>query len=146
MGEFSLDLLLPEGILKDAPILGPLFSCIQIGKSLHDRIFICKLETFLNCVDRNPEWKQRFSDIDECQHIAKQLLYIIDSSDDDKKLIIQQECKKTAEYASSIGWQENHFLLSEIIQVYLHYETALSYASIMLDSDIYNAINQKSTQ
>ena len=60
--------------------------------------------------------------------------------------IIQQECKKTAEYASSIGWQENHFLLSEIIQVYLHYETALSYASIMLDSDIYNAINQKSTQ
>lgn len=85
-GEFTLDLLLPEGFLKDAPIIGPIFSCVTIGKSLHDRILICKLEAFLKCVDNNPKWKKRFSDIDECQHIAKHLLYIIDSSDDDKKL------------------------------------------------------------
>jgi len=59
---------------------------------------------------------------------------------------IQQECKIVAENASSTDWQETHELLSEILRVYLHYETALSYASIMLDTNIYKAINLTATQ
>ena len=54
---------------------------------------------------------------------------------------VQQECKKIAEYAEDKEWKDNPVLVSEILQVLLQYETALSYASIMLDTDIYNELN-----
>ena len=54
---------------------------------------------------------------------------------------VQQECKKIAENAESKKWKEDPLLISEILQVLLQYETALSYASIILDTDIYNELN-----
>lgn len=59
---------------------------------------------------------------------------------------VQQECKKIAENAESKEWREDHVLTSEILQVLLQYETALSYASIILDTDIYNELNPTITQ
>ena len=50
------------------------------------------------------------------------------------------------ESASKTEWRENHLLLSEAIQVCLNYETALFYASIMLDTGICNLLNPKITQ
>lgn len=85
-GEFALDSLLPDGIVRDLPIIGPAFSLIKIGKNIHDRIFIEKLKSFMQEIDKNQAWKERFCDADECSKISKQLLYVVDSCDDDDKL------------------------------------------------------------
>lgn len=85
-GEFALDSLLPDGIVRDLPIIGPAFSLIKIGKNIHDRIFIEKLKSFMQKIDKNQAWKERFCDADECSKISKQLLYVVDSCDDDDKL------------------------------------------------------------
>lgn len=43
-GEFALDSILPDGIVRDLPIIGPAFSLIKIGKDIQSRIFIEKLK------------------------------------------------------------------------------------------------------
>lgn len=85
-GEFTLDYFMPEGLLKEIAIVGPAFSLIKIGKDIHDRIFMEKLKSFINEIDKNQKWREKFSNDEECQKISKQLLYIIDSCDDDNKL------------------------------------------------------------
>ena len=85
-GEFALDSILPDGIVRDLPIIGPAFSLIKIGKDIHDRVFIEKLKSFMQDIDKNQEWKEKFRDADECNKISKQLLYVVDSCDDDDKL------------------------------------------------------------
>lgn len=85
-GEFALDSILPDGIVRDLPIIGPAFSLIKIGKDIQSRIFIEKLKSFIQDIDKFPEWKEKFRDLDECNKISKQLLYVVDSCDDDKKL------------------------------------------------------------
>ncbi len=85
-GEFTLDHFMPEGLLKEIAIVGPAFSLIKIGKDIHDRIFMEKLKSFINEIDKNQKWREKFSNDEECQKISKQLLYIIDSCDDDNKL------------------------------------------------------------
>ena len=85
-GEFALDSILPDGIVRDLPIIGPAFSLIKIGKDIHDRVFIEKLKSFMQDIDKNQEWKEKFRDVDECNKISKQLLYVVDSCDDDDKL------------------------------------------------------------
>ena len=55
--------------------------------------------------------------------------------------VIQQECKRIAENAKIKKWEADNTMISEVLQVYLQYETALSYASIMLDTEIYQEIN-----
>lgn len=86
MGEFVLDSVMPEGILKDLPIIGPVFSGIKIGKDIRDRIFVEKLKSFIENIDRNQKWQEKFSNVDDCNKISKYLLYIINSCDDDNKL------------------------------------------------------------
>lgn len=85
-GELALDSILPEGIVRDLPIIGPAFSLIKIGKDIHDRVFIEKLKSFTQEIDKNQAWKEKFCDADECNKISKQLLYVVDSCDDDDKL------------------------------------------------------------
>lgn len=86
VGEFTLDSFMPDGILKDLPIVGSAFSVVKISKDIHDRIFMEKLKSFINEIDKNQKWREKFSDDEECQKISKQLLYIVDSCDDDNKL------------------------------------------------------------
>ncbi|MDE7176865.1 MAG: hypothetical protein K2O59_03545 [Lachnospiraceae bacterium] len=85
-GEFTLDMFLQDGILKELPIVGSSFSMIKIGTDIHDRIFVEKIKSFIEHVDKDTKWQEKFSDIEECNKISKHLLYIIDSCDDDKKL------------------------------------------------------------
>ncbi len=59
---------------------------------------------------------------------------------------IQQECKRIAENAKIKEWEADNALMSEVLQVYLQYETALSYASILLDTKIYQDLNPAITQ
>ena len=44
------------------------------------------------------------------------------------------------------NWEENNTIRSEILQVYLRYEIALSYASLILDSEIYQSLNDSLTK
>ena len=47
IGEFTLDSFMPDGIMRDVPIVGPVFSMIKIGKDIRDRIFLEKLKSFI---------------------------------------------------------------------------------------------------
>ena len=85
-GELTLDMFLRDGIIKELPIVGSTFSMIKISADIRDRIFLEKLKSFIENIEKNTKWQEKFSDIEECSKISKQLLYIIDSCDDDKKL------------------------------------------------------------
>ena len=100
-GEVALDSRLPEGVLKDLPIVGIGFSLIKICKDIRDTIFVTKLKSFIDAVDKNSKWQERFSDPEECLEISKDLLYIIDHCDSDEKLKL-------------IGLAFNHLVTSDI--------------------------------
>lgn len=84
--EFTLDTFLRDGIIKELPIVGSTFSMVKISADIRDRIFMEKLKSFIENIEKNTKWQEKFSDIEECSKISKQLLYIVDSCDDDKKL------------------------------------------------------------
>lgn len=85
-GEFTLDYFIQDDLIKELPIVGPAFSMVKIGVNIRDRIFVEKLKSFIENIDKNQKWREKFSNIEECNKISKQLLYIIDSCDDDNKL------------------------------------------------------------
>ena len=85
-GEFTLDSFLQDGAIKELPIVGSAFSMVKIGADIRDRIFVEKLKSFIENIDKNQKWREKFSDDEECNKISKQLLYIVDSCDDDNKL------------------------------------------------------------
>lgn len=85
-GELTLDIFLRDGIIKELPIVGSTFSMIKISADIRDRIFMEKLKSFIEYIEKNTKWQEKFSDVEECSKISKQLLYIVDSCDDDKKL------------------------------------------------------------
>ena len=99
--ELTLDHFLQDGILKDLPIIGSAFSLVKISADIHDRIFMEKLKSFIENIDKNQKWREKFSDDEECNKISKQLLYIVDSCDDDNKLKL-------------IGMAFNYFVNGEI--------------------------------
>lgn len=86
IGEVTLDSFMQDGIIKDLPIVGSFFSAIKISGDIRDRIFVEKLKSFIENIDKNQKWRDKFSDEEECNKISKQLLYIVDSCDDDDKL------------------------------------------------------------
>lgn len=85
-GEFTLDYFIEDNIIKDLPIIGPVFSIVKVSVDIRDRIFVEKLKRFIENIDKNQKWREKFSDDEECNKISKQLLYIVDSCDDDNKL------------------------------------------------------------
>lgn len=86
IGEFSLDSCMKDGTMKDLPIVGSAFSLIKVGKDIRDRIFVEKMKKFMENIEYNQKWKEKYSDEKECYKISKKLLYIVDSCDDDDKL------------------------------------------------------------
>lgn len=111
-GEVALDSHLPEGTLKDLPIVGPAFSLIKICKDIRDMLFVSKLKSFINAVEKNIKWQERFSDPEECQRISKDLLYIIDHCDSDEKLRL-------------IGLAFNHLVTGDISRDEYFYVAAM---------------------
>mgnify|MGYP005805681689 FL=1 len=85
-GEVTLDCFMQDGVIKDLPIIGSIFSMVKIGADIRDRIFVEKIKSFIENIDRNQKWKEKFSNEEECNKISKQLLYIVNSCDDDNKL------------------------------------------------------------
>ena len=85
-GEFTLDYFIQDDIIKDLPIVGPVFNMVKVSVDVRDRIFVGKIKSFIENIDKNQKWREKFSDDEECNKISKQLLYIVDSCDDDNKL------------------------------------------------------------
>jgi hypothetical protein len=85
-GEFTLDHFIQDDIIKDLPIIGPVFSMVKVSVDIRDRIYVEKLKSFIENIDKNQKWREKFSNDEECNKISKQLLYIVDSCDDDNKL------------------------------------------------------------
>ena len=52
-----------------------------------------------------------------------------------------EECKMIWE-SGKLGKQPNNKILAQIMKAYIHYESTLAYASVILDSDIYNELNE----
>jgi hypothetical protein len=100
-GEVTLDSFMPDGIIKELPIIGSAFSVLKIGRDIHDRIFLEKIKSFIEQIDKNQKWQEKFRDDEECIKISKQLLYIVNSCDDDNKLKL-------------IGMAFNYFVNEEI--------------------------------
>ena len=76
-GEVTLDCFMQDGVIKDLPIIGSIFSMVKIGADIRDRIFVEKIKSFIENIDRNQKWKEKFSNEEECNKISKQLLYIV---------------------------------------------------------------------
>ena len=87
-GEVTLDSFMPDGIIKELPIIGSAFSVLKIGRDIHDRIFLEKIKSFIEQIDINQKWQEKFRDDEECIKISKQLLYIVNSCDDNKLKLI----------------------------------------------------------
>lgn len=85
-GEFTLDYFIQDDNIKDLPIVGPILSMVKVSVDVRDRIFVGKIKSFIENIDKNKKWRDKFSDDEECNKISKQLLYIVDSCDDDNKL------------------------------------------------------------
>ena len=85
-GEFTLDYFLKEGPAKDIPIISTILNLVKLGLTISDRIFVEKLKKFIDNVETNNEWKDKFASNEECKKISKKLLYIINSCDEDEKL------------------------------------------------------------
>ena len=65
-GELTLDMFLRDGIIKELPIVGSTFSMIKISADIRDRIFLEKLKSFIENIEKNTKWQEKFSDIEEC--------------------------------------------------------------------------------
>lgn len=72
-GEFTLDYFIQDDLIKELPIVGPAFSMVKIGVNIRDRIFVEKLKSFIENIDKNQKWREKFSNIEECNKISKQL-------------------------------------------------------------------------
>jgi len=58
IGEISIDTILKDGLLKDIPIIGTLFSVYKMGVNIQNAIFIRNISTFLYELKKN-----KFSEI-----------------------------------------------------------------------------------
>lgn len=59
-------------------------------------------------------------------------------TDETEKVI--EECKIIWE-SGKLGKHPNNKILAQVMKAYTHYESTLAYASVILDSDIYNELN-----
>lgn len=93
IGEFTIDQLLDESLLKDIPIVGWVFKAKQVYSSISDKIFLAKLSRFLlNLSDITPEEKEKlkkiFEDKNQRAKIGTNLLLLLDKISNLEKLEI----------------------------------------------------------
>lgn len=89
--EVGLDSLLSDGILKDVPIIGTMFSLAKIGVSINDRIFCKKVLHFLFQIKDIPK-KNRFEFVERINNdkkfntkVSESLILLIDKFNDYSK-------------------------------------------------------------
>ena len=106
LAETAFDSITDDGLLKDIPVLGILAKSRSAYIAIKDRIFIKKLEAFLNALDGIEQAKREtflkdLEDSDERERTGERLILILDRQDDLKK-------------ADLIGWIFRKYILGEI--------------------------------
>lgn len=87
-GDFLVDSLCDNELIKRIPVVGFAISLYKFGKSISDNIFLYKLRKFIDNLDSVDEtWKTKYSNEEECKKIARQVVYIIDSFTDERKIV-----------------------------------------------------------
>lgn len=61
LGEIAIDSIIKDPILKEIPILGSVFNVIKLSLNIQDRIFINKLKTFIDNVEKMKSGKKNQS-------------------------------------------------------------------------------------
>lgn len=108
IGEYTIDYFIKDDQIKNFPIIGTALSALRFVGNISDRIFLSKLKAFIDNVEINSDWKNKYSDEEECNKISKKILYIVDSCDDDDKLKL-------------IGKVFNKYVKQEINQMEFYY-------------------------
>lgn len=90
IGEFTVDLLLNEEILRDFPIVSSLVSIARAGISIRDHLFLKKLWRFLSCLKDCSEQERlrfmnRLGEQGFRQKIGESLVLLLDRMDDMQK-------------------------------------------------------------
>lgn len=93
IGEISLDAIFEDGILKDIPILGTIFSATKTTLSIRDRIFTHKLISFMYQL-KDVSHSQKKKQIEKIEHdskyktkVGEKILFILDKCEDAEKAI-----------------------------------------------------------
>ncbi|MDM8534413.1 hypothetical protein QUF55_06905 [Clostridiaceae bacterium HSG29] len=112
-GEYTLDYFIDDEVISNLPVVGTGFKLIKVGKSISDRIFIEKMKKFIDNIDSNDSWHDKFSDEDECEKVSKKLVYIVHSSDNDEKMRIMAYIFN--DYVKGKVDKEDFYLLLDIV-------------------------------
>lgn len=115
--ELSLDSLLEDGLVKDVPFVGTVFSLAKLGFSFSDRVYCKKILCFLNGVeDANQsdryEFLHELNDPKEQKKVGEKILLILDKYEEFKKATMLGKL-----YAQMIGGKidEKQFLRMAIM-------------------------------
>lgn len=98
IGEFTLDQLIDDGILKDLPVVGTVAKLFKAGMDIRDRLFIAKVTRFLFSLkdvsesDRNIFREKIQRDKKLKQKIGSTLVLILDRLDELEKPDIIAKC------------------------------------------------------
>lgn len=89
VGDFLVDSFCDNEIIQRIPVVGTVISLFKFGKSISDSIFLYKLKMFIDNLDSVDEsWKDRFSNENECRQIAREVVYVVNSTIDERKIKI----------------------------------------------------------
>src|SRR6185437_15390593 len=104
--EFGLDILLDDGLLKDAPMIGSVVKFCTISKTIRDRIFLGKVCDFMRACPR-------LSDQTKANRLGHTLVLILDKLDDLCKPLMLARFF-TGFVRGEIGWEDFRRLASAI--------------------------------
>ncbi|HXT39612.1 MAG TPA: hypothetical protein VN887_06270 [Candidatus Angelobacter sp.] len=117
--EFGLDILLDDGLLKDAPMIGSVVKFCTISKTIRDRIFLGKVCDFMRACPRfSDSEKEKFvreqlSDQTKANRLGHTLVLILDKLDDLCKPLMLARFF-TGFVRGEIGWEDFRRLASAI--------------------------------
>lgn len=115
--DILIDDVVDNEIVQKLPVIGWCFRLLKIGKSISDIIFLNKLKLFITNINSekiDKNWKEKFSDEKECVKIARKIIFIIDSINEEKK--IKYLAKIFCDYINGIISKGEFNLYIEIIQ------------------------------
>ena len=142
-GDFIVDSLCDNEVIQNIPVVGTFISLYKFGKSISDSIFLYKLRKFIDDLDSvTDSWKERFSDEKECRKIAQEVVFVINSIVDERKIkyyskifckYVNDEISKDDLYISfDILHKSNYNLLKQII----YFDTKSEYDFMNLSDEL----------
>lgn len=92
LSEVAIDSLMKDGILKDIPVVGTIFSASKLILSISDSILLSKICCFIKALEFKSEqerddFKKKYLTVKDYQKIGSKIILFLNSADDEKKII-----------------------------------------------------------